>query len=203
MRFLMILSLTALPAMAANPPLSDVALPTLTRVTGVASGDKLNIRAAPEASSSVLGELPPGAGGVEVLARKDGWYLVNTAERSGWVNGRYLTLQTDPWADGALPETLHCIGTEPFWSLRRQGDRLVYSTPEDQSGVNFPIKQVLGSGVSGDRQRTVLSEGLTAFISPAQCSDQMSDRAYALGVTLVLGTLPEASQRQGCCLIAP
>ena len=44
-------------------------LPTLFDVTGVRPDDVLNVRAMPDASSSILSELPHDAKGVEVVDR--------------------------------------------------------------------------------------------------------------------------------------
>ena len=48
-------------------------------------------------------------------------------------------------------------------------------------------------------QRTVLADGLTALIARAACSDGMSDRAYGLSATVILGAAPDARQMSGCC----
>ncbi|AXC49260.1 peptide-binding protein [Paracoccus suum] len=199
MRFLIPLLAAVVPTFATAAP---AAFPVLARVSGVASGDVLNIRAFPKADASILGELAPDATGVELMAERDGWYLVNTGERSGWASGRYLTPGPNPFANGAVPATLRCLGTEPFWSLTRDDKALVLSTPEDQAGARFALRQTLVP--RGDApDRTFLAEGLTAIITPAQCSDGMSDRVYSLSATLILGVAPDAAQQSGCCTIAP
>ena len=108
---------------AAGPALAtpEYVLPTLFDVSGVSAGDRLNIRDRPSASGAVIGTLAPDATGVEVVAERNGWAMVNTAERAGWVNARYLAYRTDVWTAGALPATLNCLGTEPFWALRQVG----------------------------------------------------------------------------------
>ena len=38
--------------------------------------------------------------------------MVNTAERAGWVNARYLAYRTDVWTAGALPATLNLYAAQ-------------------------------------------------------------------------------------------
>src|SRR5690606_13209788 len=63
---------------AALPAGAQPVLRTLFDVTGVAASDRLNVRGMPEASSSIRSELAPDAKGVEVVAVRSGWGLVNT-----------------------------------------------------------------------------------------------------------------------------
>ena len=181
-------------------------LPTLFDVTGVRPGDALNIRERPEARSAVIGRLPPDARGVEVVAEQDGWARVNTAERSGWVNARYLAHRTDVWQPGQLPAGLNCLGTEPFWSLRQVGARIVHETPEGARAMER--RAVLDDGRFRSPARTVIGSDragrLTVVIQPGQCSDGMSDRAYGLSATLVFDGAGQASRMQtGCCRLTP
>ena len=74
----------ALTISLAGPAGAQTILPTLYDVTGVRANDVLNIRAMPDASSSILSELPHDAKGVEVVDARAGWARVNTFERSGW-----------------------------------------------------------------------------------------------------------------------
>ena len=195
------LALLAGPALAAQ----DAQLPTLSDVTGVAANDRLNIRERPDAGASVIGTLPPDAKGVEVVAQRNGWAQVNTGERAGWVNARFLTYRSDVWTSGQLPATLSCLGNEPFWSLRQVGETMVYETPEGarqmdrravlDQGFPSPVRGV----IAGDAQGR-----LTLAMQPAQCSDGMSDRVYGLSALLIFDGAGQASRMQsGCCRISP
>lgn len=195
------LALLAGPALAAQ----DAQLPTLSDVTGVAANDRLNIRERPDASASVIGTLPPDAKGVEVVAQRNGWAQVNTGERAGWVNARFLTYRSDVWTSGQLPATLSCLGNEPFWSLRQVGETMVYETPEGarqmdrravlDQGFPSPVRGVIASDAQGR---------LTLAMQPAQCSDGMSDRVYGLSALLIFDGAGQASRMQsGCCRISP
>src|SRR5690606_19026860 len=129
-----------------------------------------------------------GARNVEVVAYDPTgrWARINTGEQSGWVALRFLAYQDDVWTPETLPATLHCLGTEPFWSFRPRGDMLVFSTPEAPE-IMMRIEQVMTTGVFRDPRRSISAQGdsrrLTAVIVPIACSDGMSDRAYGLDVT--------------------
>ncbi len=103
-------------------------MPSLHDVTGVAADDVLNVRSGPDAGSARIGALAPGATGVEVIELSGtGWGRVNVDEGSGWVSLRYLARQPD---QPPVPDRLTCFGTEPFWSLARDGDAARYVTPD-------------------------------------------------------------------------
>ena len=188
----------AVPA-AATP---EYVLPTLFDVTGVAGDDVLNIREQPSASAPVIGRLAPDAKNVEVVAERGGWMQVNTGERSGWVNGRYLAYRTDVWQPGRLPPTLACLGTEPFWSLTQSGGALVLDRP-DAGARSHPVRKLLETGWFRDPRRAVVADGLTLVATPKWCSDGMSDRAYGLEATVIVGSGAGASLLSGCCSLAP
>ena len=72
------------------------------------------------------------------------------------------------------------FGNEPFWSVRVDGDALVFSTPDDPSGRTFAGTHALqpDGGVHYEGK-----DGDTAFsldIAKDECSDGMSDNVYAL-----------------------
>ena len=108
-------------------------LPALYAVTDVASSDSLNIRAAPNATSEIIGALPANARRIEVVGRSlaGQWAQINTAERTGWVSMRYLRPDPVPRTSLGLPAGLRCFGNEPFWTMTFS-DRptLTYTTPE-------------------------------------------------------------------------
>lgn len=200
------LSALALALALAGPAAAQSVLPTLYDVTGVRADDVLNIRAMPDASSSILSELPPDAKGVEVVDTRAGWARVNTFERSGWVNMRYLRERAEVWQPGAIPATLNCLGTEPFWSLRQVGANIVYETPQlsrpmqrravvDNPHQRSPARSLVAADDKGR---------LTVVLHPGQCSDGMSDRVFGLSATLLFEGAGQASEmRNGCCRITP
>lgn len=192
----------ALPARAD----SGVVLPAIADVTGVAASDVLNVRAEPNADSAVLSELAPTATGIEIVGfdPSGAWARVSAGEASGWVSGRFLRLRTDTWQPGALPDTLVCVGTEPFWSLRRTAQGVEFSTPENRRALDLRV--VLDRGIAQEPMRALIAgdkDGrLTAVIRPEACSDGMSDRAFGLSGTLIIdGSAAASRMLTGCCSI--
>ncbi|WP_299360656.1 SH3 domain-containing protein [uncultured Paracoccus sp.] len=201
-RSLLVLALCCATPAWATP---EYVLPTLFDVTGVAADDRLNIRERPDPSAPIIGTLAPDAREVEVVGERSGWAQVTSAERSGWVNAKFLAYRTDVWEPGALPPTLGCVGTEPFWALSQGAGGMVFSSP-DGPDRTMELRKVMDDGhfrspvrglIAGDAQGR-----LTAVIRPEQCSDGMSDRAYGLSATLIFDGSAQASRMfTGCCRI--
>ena len=196
-----------LPAMS----LAETALPALHDVAAVAANDALNVRAAPDADSALLGSLSPYATAVEVMGQSpDGkWGQINLGEVAGWVAMRYLSAQNRPaWYRMQAP--LHCFGTEPFWSARivpGAEPQVVLSTV-DMPDVSYDIQalwpgedwhQVVGLDFVGQQ-----GTGMAALRGEA-CSDGMSDRVFGLSIDLFLGSENDGNRGGllGCCTIAP
>ncbi|MCB2058943.1 MAG: hypothetical protein R3E09_04650 [Novosphingobium sp.] len=93
----------------------------------------------------------------------------------------------------SMDETLRFTGTEPFWGGQVTGGSLTYTTPENIDGTTIPVERFGGRGglsFSG----TLDGENFDMMVTPAECSDGMSDRSYPFNVTLKLGT----ETRYGC-----
>lgn len=184
-------------------PVAGQDVPRLYDVMGVEVGDVLNIREAPSPSAPILATLPPDATGIEVTARTATrrWARVNTGEGVGWVSTRFIASQGRVIDNYNLPVGLSCFGTEPFWSLTSQDGALHYSdiVGADQS---FEVAISQDTGIDNDLRRMIrLSSGAVAFLQPAQCSDGMSDRMFALSLSFMAG--PTAPLLTGCCSLAP
>ena len=183
-------------------------LPNLFDVTVVETWDTLNVREAPDGQAKIVGTLPSTAKGVELLARDASgkWGKVNAGERTGWVALRFLKAQPTAWKPNALPLTLQCHGTEPFWSFKTVDKGLVFSEPE-QPDRPLSLRKVMDRGIEGEPMRGLIAGDdkgrLTAVMQPQQCSDGMSDRAYALAVTVIMDGQDQPSRMlTGCCSIA-
>jgi uncharacterized membrane protein len=179
-------------------PLRAEEFPATYSVTGVAADDMLNIRAAPDANAPVIGALPPEATGVEVIAVTDGWAVVNTAEGTGHAALRFLRREDGP-AWNSLQAPLTCLGTEPFWSLAIDpaAGETRFATPEVQDPQTAPIGQTWPGQIWAPAAALSLPDGV-AVLSPALCSDGMSDRSYGIAIDLFL----QGGDRQrlsGCC----
>ncbi|MFQ1699038.1 SH3 domain-containing protein [Loktanella agnita] len=175
------------------------ALPALYRVIGVTIDDVLNIRAAPDASASTVGEFASDAKDIEVtaLSLSGSWARVNTGENTGWVAFRYLARQPMVIGFAGLPDSLSCFGAEPFWNLRLTAEGLQLNRPDGSR--TFPMS-VIGTsapvslGITGFHFTWMADDvHVRAWILPGQCSDGMSDAIYALHyVDTYLG-------HHGCC----
>ena len=180
------------------------AWPALYDVAGVAPNDVLNIREAPTAEAPITGSLAFDATSVEVIRRapRADWGLVNAGEGKGWVSLRYLKRQPGQWL-GALPPVARCAGTEPFWSLDLEDQRLTYRAP-DTTAQSYELTQ---SGPARGRRdrfhlRAKAAHGTaTAVIALRACTDGMSSREYGLGVDLLL-TGSEFQHLSGCCSLS-
>lgn len=193
-------SLLAATAISGAAALSAAAadLPTLFTVTNVKAGDALNVRPTPGTAGAPIATLPPGTLDIEVVARNSGgsWGRVNRGEMSGWVHMRYMSEQPGVWSSGALPATLVCRGTEPFWSARPAGDKLQVT----RMGESDELIDIRSVSDTGPRGRTVtLGDTAVLDLRPEACSDGMSDAAFGLSARLGLAS----GALSGCCSVQP
>lgn len=184
---------------------AEQSLPALYDVTDVAATDTLNVRAGPSVEFEVIGRLQPDATGIEVVdTDKSGdWGLINLGERAGWVALRYMARQPGQ-PEGGLPRQLACSGTEPFWSftLDRDGGA-EFSRPN--AIVAFDTVQTVASENRRDRHALFADGGdvvITAMVGPTLCRDGMSDRAYGLGIDLLVTEKAGVHVYSGCCSVS-
>ncbi|MCZ8134732.1 MAG: hypothetical protein O9266_00375 [Porphyrobacter sp.] len=96
--------------------------------------------------------------------------------------------------DAVAPEeVVTLLGTEPFWNLRIAGGEGVWTTPESPSGTRFAITRFAGNGGLGFTG-SLDGKPLTATLTPGQCGDGMSDRAFPFVATIAL----DGETLQGC-----
>ena len=179
----------------------DPPLPALYSVTGVAADDVLNVRAAPDGSANVIGELAHDRTGIEVVAlsREGKWAQVNIGEGAGWTSMRFLMPAPAPTTILGLPAGLQCFGTEPFFDITFFDEmNLILSTPETETGhaitANSPAPEFVNLPETGFRFAWRQNRDIvTAHILPGVCSDGMSDRRYGLHY------IDDQGLRQGCC----
>jgi uncharacterized membrane protein len=187
-------------------------LPAFHAVTGVATDDVLNLRAAPDATATVIGTLAPDATGIEVVDVQGDWAEVSAGEITGFANLRYLRREDGPdW--NLLQTPLACVGTEPFWSLEIDpaAGETRYQTPEDTAPQIAELTEVWpGVQPWAPSAAVGLPTGL-AVLQPLICSDGMSDRSYGIVIDVFLNGAGDgvegASGRtrlSGCCrLVQP
>ena len=175
--------------------------PALYDVTGVASDDVLNIRAGATAASEVIGSYAPDAT-VEVIRPNDAetWGLVNVREGTGWVAMRFLARRPGQF-DGHFPDFAICTGTEPFWSVKRDGDQL---TTEMFLTEEPPITETIlweQTTVNHRHRYSFRTANQVGVIARQYCDDGMSDQEFGLELNLIL--LEEGVHLQGCCRLLP
>lgn len=191
-----LVSLVALPV---------VAQPSYHRVTGVAADDTLNVRAEPSADSADIGDIPPGAGGIEVIDTdtSGNWGRIVWEEGNGWLAMRFLEPDPLPLIDGtSLPAGLLCTGTEPFWSLRLSQTHATYS---DIAGSNHTFGFAGARVAAGHSAFPVAlshsgeTGGALTMVNVQICGDGMSDRDYPYNTMLVLDAAGSREFLAGCC----
>ena len=99
-----------------------------------------------------------------------------------------------PVASPAAPGRLRVIGTEPFWGIDVEGDRLHFTTAEDQAGKHLaaaPVAEGDGLRYAGQGDDGIAFE---LRLSRGACSDGMSDRTYAYNATFRYGS----TEYRGC-----
>lgn len=181
-------------------------LPALFDVTGVADKDTLNVRTGPSTEFDILAKLPPDATGIEVVDTDNGgeWGLVNIDGESGWVSLHYMVRQPGQPETGLAPH-LACSGTEPFWSFTLTPDRKA-EMQRLETTISFADVLIVPSENRPDRHALFADGGdtvVTAMIGRNQCSDGMSDRAYGLGIDLLVTDKKAVKVYSGCCSVSP
>lgn len=96
---------------------------------------------------------------------------------------------TAPAAAQAQPHPYRALGTEPFWSLTIDRNRMRYQPADGQPVTAKTPKARTIAGGKHYQTRTI-----TVSITHARCSDGMSDRIYPDTVTVRIGKLV----RKGC-----
>lgn len=97
------------------------------------------------------------------------------------------------YAGIADDELIQLTGTESFWGGEISGELLTITTPENTGGQRLAVTRFAGrGGLSFSGEDGATSVDLT--ITPAPCSDGMSDRTFPFTVTLQWGE----DQRMGC-----
>ncbi|VWX52806.1 COG3650 family protein [Novosphingobium sp. 9U] len=98
-----------------------------------------------------------------------------------------------PFSGIAPQDTLHFVGTEPFWGGSAHEGSLTYTTPAKPEGTKLAVSRFAGRnglGLSG----TLDGQAFDMTVTPGTCSDGMSDRRFPFSVTLRIAS----EVRQGC-----
>jgi len=88
--------------------------------------------------------------------------------------------------EGVPVAAWRAFGNEPFWSVRVEGETLVFSTPENQAGTVLQGRRVpslVGVVMLGEEN----GREFNLTISPGECNDGMSDNRYEHTATWIYG----------------
>lgn len=173
-------------------------------VTGVASNDTLNVRAAPNVGAVDIGDLYPNQP-VEVimLSQDRKWGQIIWDESNGWISMRFLRPTPLPtMQDSEMPTQLSCSGTEPFWSAIIWPNRSLEFTDYASSNPE-PSFQRINQSTTAMGYAPVsfaFSAGeFTGLLERAQCSDGMSDITFGWQIRLIAQQNGGITLRNGCC----
>jgi uncharacterized membrane protein len=89
------------------------------------------------------------------------------------------------------------IGTEPFWSVERKKDSLIFNMSEWNKPVIVKATRSINSKDSVVYVAEAPSQKLRTIIIPGQCSDGMSDRKYEYSVKVIYN----GETYKGCAVI--
>lgn len=101
-------------------------------------------------------------------------------------NGDAIDSKGETFSAIAPEEVVRLTGTEPFWGVTIEGGQANYANPDHPEGFDFAVTRFAGNnglGFSG----TLDGAAVTISLTPGQCSDGMSDRAYPYLATIALG----------------
>ncbi len=98
-----------------------------------------------------------------------------------------------PFSDIAEEEVIKMIGTEPFWGGEIAAGKVTWTTPENIAGQRAPVTRFAGRGGLGFSGQ-LDGQAIDLMVTPATCTDGMSDRTYPFAVTVTLGS----QQLEGC-----
>ncbi len=196
-------------------------------VTGVQSGQFLNMRSAAGASNAITGRIPFNGQGIVTTGEEKNvsgtvWAKVYWNGVGGWVSKRYLLADgqtatkrplavTPPKAAVVPPAAstptkpsankLVCSGTEPFWSVEITDTNLIVNMSD---GPQYSVPVTFRQTSANNKTIAVIGGAAgtnntqTFMQKVSSCSDGMSDISYPYSVTAVLNNSKVVS---GCCKV--
>lgn len=93
----------------------------------------------------------------------------------------------------ATAQNYQALGTEPFWSLEVLPGKLIYTSPETQSGVVIAAR-LSNAGKQLRYSGEMDGKNVMLTIERGECSDGMSDTVYSHKASFTWGDRTE----QGC-----
>jgi uncharacterized membrane protein len=175
-------------------------------VVGVAEGDVLNMRSAPDPASAIVGSIPPNAPGIAAVGAptqiaQTTWQRVSYGGNVGWVNARFLSSAASATpAQLAALEHLICFGNEPFWAVqfKTDGSATCEAMCEGPPGLRVANVSLTAQGEPQgfdllDAEGGVFLSGVMR--KTGKCSDGMSDNVHPY----VFSSTGKPGPYDGCC----
>ncbi len=181
-------------------------IPRAYKVSGISAEDVLNVRAAPSARSTDLGDLHAGFAPVEILELDETgqWGRLTWQDTDGWVAMRYLEQVRLPTiGNTSLPVGLQCVGTEPFWSMSLETSNTLQLSLHPDTALDATVESAVSSINYLDFPVAIIANvddlNITTIINPLTCNDGMSDKQYGWEVDVLTTTGNTSTLVSGCC----
>lgn len=192
---------------AASAPAHEIHFPAIFQISGIKPGEAVTIHAKPNPTSDPIGFIPSDGKDIEVVGQTPdtAWGIVNSDERAGWVEMRYLKQTDSVWARDSAPEFLACLGNGPVWWLQISGPEVALSlgTGEDHS---LTIAEMFAP--DGENRSSRFIEAVNprnrAYISVAEglCRTHDNGLEYGLSANVLLDSEGDKTLVTGCCSVS-
>lgn len=185
----------------------EMHFPAIYRVSGLEAGEVLTVLERPDPASNPIGFLPPDGQDIEVVTMmpETGWAKINTIERAGWVESRFLELSDSIWERETAPDFLTCLGQDPTWWLQVSGSTVELSIRSEFdhgmeiSEVLVPLGDMRPSRII--RAENALNSAMIS-ISEGRCALHTGGREYGISTNVLLKGRSESAFVTGCCTLA-
>lgn len=173
------------------------------KVVNVDDNDVLNLRAAPNSSAEIVFPIPSDASNLIFVGKNDKWVNVMYRGHRGWVYHKYVEkISLSTVGDFAFTANLHCIGTEPHWVFKSDGNQALFKFQGTSKNLllNDAVKRSANSTNSWKLSYTIETgypDTFELIIQKKSCSDGMSDTAYPYSLHLL--DSKTGSLYDGCC----
>lgn len=183
-------------------------LPELFALTGLADGDVMHLRAAPDPAARLIGSLTPYTKQVEVIERGgDGgkWALVSTgSEQWGWLyfDDYLVPVPTPEDIKTDFDRPLWCSGSEPFWTLIV--DPITGVTWDSHGADAVRLDMVYAGRAANGRSNQMMTAAssnfeLTVALQQQQCWDGMGEGLFGFKAQILENRANIYSFQSGCC----
>lgn len=177
------------------------------QLTGIASGDVLNVRSGPSTRNRVIGKLTHDAGTLEILERdpEHQWGRIVWEGGMGWVFLEFVSpVSPEMVPSSDIPINLHCSGADPYWDYSVISEtEVMFKVLFDDSAENTKIQTVVESANSANEPTALIAQTedikLTALLDTQLCEDVATGRRYGWSIDLLVEQQGAPKLFSGCC----